>query len=33
VSRTEDILVKTGKFPVLEGILPIHKEQIPLDTS
>jgi SulP family sulfate permease len=31
VSRTEDILVKTGKFPVLEGILPIHKEQIPLD--
>ena len=31
MSRTEEILNKTGKFPVLEGILPVHKAQVPLD--
>ena len=31
MSRTEEISKKTGKFPVLEGILPINKAQIPLD--
>jgi len=31
MSRTEEISKKTGKFPVLEGILPINKAQVPLD--
>jgi SulP family sulfate permease len=31
MSRTEEISKKIGKFPVLEGILPINKAQVPLD--
>jgi sulfate permease, SulP family len=31
MSQTEEISKKTGKFPILEGILPINKAQIPLD--
>jgi len=31
MSGTEEISKKTGKFPVLQGILPIHKAQVPLD--
>jgi SulP family sulfate permease len=31
MSPSEDISKKIGKFPVLEGILPIDKAQIPLD--
>ena len=31
MSRTEEISKKTEKFPILEGILPINKAQIPLD--
>jgi sulfate permease, SulP family len=31
VSQPEEISKKIGKFPVLEGILPINKAQIPLD--
>jgi sulfate permease, SulP family len=31
MSLSEDFSKKTEKFPVLQGILPIHKSQVPLD--
>ena len=31
MAQSEEISKKTGKFPVLEGILPINKPQVPLD--
>ena len=31
MSQPDEIPKKTGKFPILEGILPIQKAQVPLD--
>ena len=31
MTQPDEIPKKTGKFPVLQGILPIHKAQVPLD--